>query len=124
MRRHTFLNLATIAVLLPVVMFLGSCSTSGPEGERLENLPPTVWLSSAPPEGTTEKYTIHLYWGGWDPDGEIAYYEYAITDNGGGTFVPSDTMGADKWSKVFANDSIFTFSADSLVETNPQGQRG
>jgi len=123
MRRHTFLNLATIAIVLSAVMLVGSCSTSGPEGERLENQPPTVWLSSAPPEGTTEKYTIHLYWGGWDPDGEIAYYEYAITNNGGGSFVEADTTGRDKWNKVVSNDSTFTFSADSLVETNPTSQK-
>jgi len=102
---------------------LGGCTSSGPEGDVAENLAPVVWLSSAPPEGTTEKYTIHLYWGGWDPDGLISHFEYSVTNNAGGLFQPADTTGPDKWHRVYANDSTFSFSADSLVETNPTTQR-
>lgn len=91
---------------------------SEPEGARVGNRPPTVWLSSAPPEGNSTTYRIHLFWGGWDPDGEIAYYEYAITNNEDGAFSPADTTGPGRWHKVYSNDSTFTFSADELV--NPK----
>jgi hypothetical protein len=110
--------LIVFAAAVPVV--LAGCSDSG-GGDPIDNLAPNVWLSSAPPEGTTEKYTVHLYWGGWDPDGEIAYYEYAITDNETGTFDPADTTrvgDVNPWRKVVANDSVFTFSADILAEPN------
>lgn len=83
------------------------------------NQPPHVWLSSGPPEGTTAVYTVSLYWGGWDPDGEIAYYEYAITNNSDGPFCPEDTTGREKWNKVYGNDSTFLFSADQLASTRP-----
>ncbi len=60
-------------------------------------------------------YTLHLYWGGWDPDGEIAYFEYTVTDNEDGIFDPADTTGAE-WLMVARNDSSFTFSADELAD--------
>jgi hypothetical protein len=119
MRRKGFGILGKAAILLAAVAvgtMLISCSDPG--GTLKENQPPTVWLSSAPPEGSVEKYTIKLHWGGWDPDGEIAYYEYCITDNEGGTFQPIDTVGSDKWLKVYSNDSTFSFSADGIVDTN------
>ncbi|NIM18983.1 MAG: hypothetical protein GTO51_01200 [Candidatus Latescibacteria bacterium] len=90
-------------------------------GVEKENRPPNVWLSSAPPEGSMSSYTIQMFWGGWDPDGEIAYYEYAITDNDTGYFNPADTVGSDKWHRVYSNDSTFTFSADVLADSSVLG---
>jgi len=95
------------------------CSDEG--GVGLGNQPPTVWLSSAPPEGSVSAYTIHLFWGGWDPDGEIEHYEYVITNNETGVFDPADTTstpGDYKWSRVDANDSTFTFSADLIPDSS------
>ncbi len=110
-------NLLLIMTLFLALSSLGSgCSED--MGVMKENKPPTVWLSSAPPEGSLTQYSIHLFWGGWDPDGEIQYYEYAITDNETGVFEPADTTGRDKWHKVFSNDSIFTFTADLVADSN------
>jgi hypothetical protein len=102
-------------------MAFAACSTDSYEGSLQTNQPPQVWLSAAPPEGSVSKYTVHLYWGGWDPDGEIDRYEYLITDNETGVFSPDDTTGA-VWSTVFVNDSTFTFSADLAAEPNPTSQ--
>ncbi|UCH84246.1 MAG: hypothetical protein JSW50_00740, partial [Candidatus Latescibacterota bacterium] len=104
-----------LAFLLGAQVF--GCTSDKLEGTEKENQPPTVWLSSAPPEGTVSGYRLHLYWGGWDPDGEIIYYEYVITDNVGGVFDPADTTGADKWNRVYRNDSTFTFTADELADS-------
>lgn len=105
------------AISLLVGASLVGCVSDQLEGPGLENQDPKVWLSAAPPEGSVSKYTLQLFWGGWDPDGEIAYYEYCITDNEGGVFVPEDTTGADKWRKVYRNDSTFTFTADQLADS-------
>jgi len=116
--RTSDLLLLALAMLVPIVLSTG-CSTQ--EGELKPNQPPVVWLASAPPEGSVEKYTIQLFWGGWDPDGEIAYYEYAITDNGDGPFEPADTTRTPEynpWHRVVANDSTFLFTADVLADTN------
>ena len=102
-------------LFLGVLALYAACSTEGTDGELSPNRPPTVWLSAGPPEGSTGKYRVQMFWGGWDPDGEIAGYEYIVTDNAG-TFDPADTVGVD-WSPVSGNDSTFTFSADQPVDT-------
>ncbi len=105
-----------------VLLIMGACASDTIDGKHSENKAPTVWLAAAPPEGSVGTYTVNLFWGGWDPDGEIAKYEYLVTDNTTGVFIPSDTVGAG-WSSVVGNDSTFTFSADSLLDSNPLVQR-
>jgi hypothetical protein len=105
-----------IFILLASAAAFAACSNSGQEGTLKPNQPPTVWLSAGPPEGSTSKYRIQMFWGGWDPDGEIAGYEYLISDNQSDTFQPSDTAGVP-WLPVAGNDSTFTFSADQQVDT-------
>jgi hypothetical protein len=123
MKKHIFkskLNLIVAALLIITLVAFGfGCSED--LGVKKDNQPPTVWLSSAPPEGSTSTYTIQMFWGGWDPDGEISYYEYAVTDNDSGFFDPADTTGRDKWHKVFANDSLFTFTADVVADSSDIG---
>jgi len=108
-------NSVFIAFVALLGVTLVGCVDNG--GDLLKNQDPTVWLSSAPPEGTVSNYTVHMYWGGWDPDGEIHYYEWAVTDNETGVFDPADTTGADKWHKVLRNDSTFLFTADVLADS-------
>jgi hypothetical protein len=108
-------NTVFIAFVVLIGVTLVGCVDDG--GTRLKNQDPTVWLSSAPPEGTVSSYTVHLYWGGWDPDGEIRYYEWTVTDNKTGVFDPADTTGSDKWHRVFRNDSTFVFTADVLADS-------
>ena len=120
MERNITIIKTGLVVLLTAALaapFFGCSETQ--EGTRKPNQPPTIWLSAAPPEGSVERYSVQLYWGGWDPDGEIAFYEYCITDNDPGrSFDPSDTTGADKWSRVYGPDSTFLFTADQLADTN------
>ncbi|UCH83274.1 MAG: hypothetical protein JSW50_12530 [Candidatus Latescibacterota bacterium] len=94
------------------------CASDELSGSLRENQPPQVWLSLAPPEGSVGSYRVSISWGGWDPDGQIAYYEYSITDNGNGVFDPADTTGADKWHRVYGNDSTFIFSADLVADSS------
>ncbi len=110
--------IAYVALVFLVGAQIFGCTSDKLEGPGKENQAPTVWVSSAPPEGTISAYTLHLYWGGWDPDGEVLYYEYVITDNPGGVFDPADTTGSDKWRRVFRNDSTFTFTADELADSS------
>ncbi len=106
-----FIVLGIIAVAL-----VNSCSTDGVTVDNRVNDPPSVWLSAAPPEGSTGTYTVKLFWGGWDPDGQISHYEYLITDNKTGVYDPAD-LANGTWYPVVGNDSTFTFSADELQDT-------
>ncbi|HEX5132043.1 MAG TPA: hypothetical protein VFX92_06110, partial [Candidatus Krumholzibacteria bacterium] len=108
------LSIFAIFVLLAAAAWMSACTDSEPGGEAFSNQAPQVWLAAAPPEGSVSKYTVKLYWGGWDPDGEVKYYEYLITDNSTGVFDPAD-LASGTWYPVVANDSTFVFSADSLV---------
>ena len=101
-RKPIWLAAASLAALT-VGVYLSGCATTEPGGQLKDNQAPRVWLASGPPEGTVQSYTVRLFWGGWDPDGEIQYYEYAITDNDAGVFNPADTTGRDKWRRVFTN---------------------
>ncbi len=107
-----------IAIVLACGLSVAACASDEIGGEPAPNQPPTVWIAAAPPEGSVSSYTVQLFWGGWDPDGDIAYYEYFVTDNIKGSFLPADTVNAD-WLPVLGNDSTFTFSADSLAESIP-----
>jgi hypothetical protein len=104
-----------IFLLLGLATAFAACSNSGTEGKLKDNQPPTVWLSAGPPEGSTSTYRIQLFWGGFDPDGEIKGYEYLVTNNNG-TLNPADTIG-QPWLPLAGNDSTFTFSADQEVDT-------
>ena len=104
-----------IFTVLAVAAVSAACSNKTFEGTHKGNQAPTVWLSAGPPEGSTGKYRIQMFWGGWDPDGEIAGYEYLVSNNVG-TFDPADTLGVP-WLPVAGNDSTFTFSADEPVDT-------
>jgi hypothetical protein len=115
-RSPLFVAIATL------VAIFGACASDTLSGDHVENQPPNVWLSSGPPEGSTGSYTVQLFWGGWDPDGEIQYYEYLVTDNVTGVFNPADTVGVP-WSPVVGNDSIFVFTADSLSEDTNNGDQ-
>jgi hypothetical protein len=114
--RHARGYLACVFLALPALAISYGCTQNDLLGTGKENQPPQVWLGSGPPEGSVVAYKLRFWWGGWDPDGEIAYYEYAITDNDG-VFDPADTTGADKWHKVFGNDSTFNFTADILADS-------
>jgi hypothetical protein len=99
---------ATLAVLIA----LFGCSENAMVGVGTPNRSPEVWLSSGPVEGTTTGYQVHFYWGGWDPDGEIRYFEFVVVDGYPLGFHRQDTTGIDKWSRTSSFDSTFKVSAD------------
>jgi len=101
--------------LLAVAAVFAACSNKGIEGSQKPNQAPTVWLSAGPPEGSTSTYRIKMFWGGWDPDGEVAGYEYLISNNER-IFNPADTVGVP-WLPVAGNDSTFLFTADQPVDS-------
>lgn len=110
--RRCLIGFIGVSLLIGMV----GCASEDFTGEEFTNEAPTVWISGGPSEGGSSSFEVHLYWGGWDPDGEISRYEYLMTDNEGGLFDPADTLGA-AWNPVFRNDSIFTVRADQLADS-------
>jgi len=110
MRRILLSGMITL-IFFGSVLFVG-CSEDLYIGEKKVNKPPEVWLSSGPVEGDTTGYQVHFYWGGWDPDGEITYYEFVVVDGNPFGFSAEDTTGIDKWLQTAAHDSVFRVTAD------------
>jgi hypothetical protein len=101
------------AIFLLLALQIG-CSEDLYIGTRRENSPPEIWLSSGPVEGDTTNYQVHFYWGGWDPDGEIAYFEFIVVDGDPIGFDQEDTTGIDKWYRTSVYDSVFRVTADDV----------
>ncbi len=115
MRRY-LLSTVTISILLTLMLLIG-CSEDVFIGIPRTNRAPEIWLSSGPVEGDTTGYQVHFYWGGWDPDGEISFYEFVVAEGDPTGFNPEDTTGLDKWTGTAAHDSIIRVSADENSAT-------
>ncbi|MDD3643382.1 MAG: hypothetical protein PHQ19_07980 [Candidatus Krumholzibacteria bacterium] len=110
MGRKRSISCAT-ACAASLLWLSAGCSNDVFTGERRSNAAPEIWLSSGPVEGDTTGYQVHFYWGGWDPDGEISFFEFAIVDGDPFGFDPVDTTGIDAWTRTSAYDSVFRVSA-------------
>jgi len=117
--RRNLLSIVMIALSI-VTVFLYGCSEDVFIGEKKTNIAPEVWLSSGPVENSVTSYKVHFYWGGWDPDGEIAYFEFVVVDGDttiGFGFDQADTTGIDKWTSTSSHDSTFSVTADDSIST-------
>lgn len=75
-----------------------SASNSSPETE----------LTYAPLDNDTTSYRIRLYWNGFDRDGEVVHFIFAID---------ADTaLPVTQWKSTSAKDSTFTFLVDPILE--------
>lgn len=109
--RKTIIPTALLAAFLAAVLFAG-CSEGVFTGDPEDNDPPEIWLSSGPVQGDTTGYQVHFYWSGWDPDGEVQFYEFSIVEGDPIGFTPADTAGLDKWTRTSVHDSVFRVKAD------------
>jgi hypothetical protein len=73
------------------------------------NLPPQTVLTGVPGDSTTNFYRLHLYWNGYDPDGAVVGYEWAITDS----LPPVTDM---VYHFTTRTDSIFLFNVEENRE--------
>ena len=85
---------AQVALILLLGLLISDCTSDEVSGPDIENKSPTAWIALGPPEGAVTTYKVHIFWGGWDPDGAVEYFEYLISDNESGVFDPADTTAA------------------------------
>ena len=73
-------NRAALVVLLALVTGLGFLPGCGgaPPGVRYANLRPFVRMTGSIVPQDTVSYTAEFFWNGWDDDGIIDHYQYAI----------------------------------------------
>ena len=65
-----------LAVALLVTSGLFGCGDDS--GQRVSNHRPTVVIKGGPLNGSTASYNVRIFWSGWDDDGQVAHYEYAV----------------------------------------------
>ena len=67
-------------LIAATALTLWSCSPVGLDDPFHSNQRPRVEFTQAPAraDSTRYSYAYHLYWSGYDPDGQIDHFEYAI----------------------------------------------
>ena len=100
MRRRT-LRAARILLSL-AVLYLAACSKN-PARPNIEDVSrPQTEVTYAPLESTPTSFRVHIYWYGYDNDGEVVGFRFAID---------SDTTKPEiAWRFTTAHDSTFTFA--------------
>ncbi|UCF79155.1 MAG: hypothetical protein JSW03_02560 [Candidatus Eiseniibacteriota bacterium] len=91
--------LLVLLFCLSALLLLSSCGKETPS--FLMNRRPHVYVSGGPPQGGTSIYYVTIGWNGWDSDGVVEYFLYAIDDT-------------TEWTQTRVGHGTFTFSADSL----------
>jgi len=95
------------SIIVLAIAFLFGCSTPT-EPRRPEPQDPETELTYAPVEGDTTLYRVHLYWNGYDKDGEITEFRFALD---------GDTANAfSKWTPTTAKDTTMIFRVDPIRE--------
>jgi hypothetical protein len=78
MKRNDILpGFSGAAAVLVLGLVTAGCS-GGNSGHALGNHPPAVEITGGPVEQSEASYTVRILWRGWDDDGIILHYEYAI----------------------------------------------
>jgi hypothetical protein len=96
------------AAVLLVVLGV-SCSKPMLHGVAIANERPTVELSQVPLAGDTAgTYVYELSWAGFDADGHILRFQYAVDP-------PADAGTDTVWVSTTANRHTFVFRADSAA---------
>ena len=74
-RSAQLINLLMAALLAALSAF--GCSEDHP-GTRVANRRPVVVIKGGPLQGSTASYNAQIFWSGWDEDGAVDHYEYAV----------------------------------------------
>lgn len=69
-------SIASLSLFASLLLGLAACGNK--DGDLLDNRRPFVRLTGGPIEGDSASYTSEFFWTGWDEDGIIDHYQYAI----------------------------------------------
>jgi len=93
-------SFAVAALLLAgIAVVMAGCEKK--EGALIPNRRPGIELTNGPIENSYESYSVEFYWRGWDEDGIVDHFLWAI----------DDTSSERAWSQTFLNKGTFPFPA-------------
>jgi len=108
MIRNIMKLVPVLTVTFVAALFAGCSKDDGAGPEPIRQAPETE-LTYAPLEGDTAGYRVRLFWNGYDRDGEVIRFRYAIDD---------DTLETDpsKWRSTTAKDTTLLLLVDPVKE--------
>jgi hypothetical protein len=107
MARRWTRNLLLMTALLGTVGYFG-CSKKPTGVIRPEAQAPETELTYAPLEGDTSTFRIHFFWNGYDKDGEVTRFRYAVDADTARPF--------QEWISTVAKDTTLLFLVDPVTE--------
>jgi hypothetical protein len=91
-----------------VVLWAASCAKAPtPPAKHVEQTPQTE-LTYAPVQYDTTTFRVHFYWTGYDDDGEVVRFHYAVDND---TLLP-----IEQWRTTVAKDTTLLFLVDPVQE--------
>lgn len=108
MIRNPLKSVPLLLVALVAALFAGCGKDTGTGPKPLPRAPETE-LTYAPISGDTTGYRVRLFWNGYDTDGEVTRFRYAID---------ADTSEPDlsKWKTTTAKDTTLLLRVDPILE--------
>ncbi len=92
-----------------VAIYNGTSCSKGPVVPPTpDKLYPETELTYAPVQYDTTTFRVHFYWSGYDDDGEVMRFHYAVDDD---TLRPSN-----EWRTTVSKDTILLFLVDPVRE--------
>ena len=109
MNRTSWRLAPVLSVAILAALFAGCAKDAETTRPPTPQGAPETELTYAPLEGDTSAYRVHLYWNGYDQDGEVVRFRYAIDD---------DTLEANlsKWKTTTAKDTTLLLLVDPVKE--------
>jgi hypothetical protein len=97
-----------LAFLLALGGTLAGCSNSVKPPPKPQPFDPETQLTFAPVEYDTTTFRVHFYWNGWDKDGEVIRFYFAVD---------ADTaLPITEWHTTAAKDTTFSFLVDPVLQ--------
>ena len=116
MRPHRTLHARTLAAVLSMALFGAGCGPKIPFVPHT-NVRPTIELTRAPYNQSTRfEYSYRMDWLGYDPDGRIDHYLYAIDPPSPTTAVPEPETS---FVRTMRNEELINFTATQPDSSNP-----
>ncbi|HEX7078820.1 MAG TPA: hypothetical protein VF363_10375 [Candidatus Eisenbacteria bacterium] len=102
-------------IRLPIVLLLAlalaglaGCAKSVKPGKPPQPLSPETQITYAPLQGDTASFRVHFYWSGWDKDGEVVRFRWAVD---------ADTIKDEHdWHSTTSKDTTLLFLVDPVKE--------
>lgn len=109
-----------------LVLGLHMACTPEPEQMRLvPNQPPETTVQGAPLDSSNAFHRYHVYWAGFDPDGEVLEYRVAVTDSNIGPELSDyrSTTATDSIIEFVANNEVVLSHSFWVYAIDNEGQR-